>query len=69
QLTNPITGTLTISNGPQSLTFITTEGSSASFTATFTGLVSDGSSHTVTVSLPGCSTTTATYTAPASCSV
>ncbi|WP_168207887.1 SdrD B-like domain-containing protein [Spirosoma sp. KCTC 42546] len=69
QLTNPTAGTLTISNGPQSATFVTTAGTSATFTVEFPGLVSDGATHTITASLPGCSTTTATYTAPASCSI
>ncbi|WP_461137333.1 SdrD B-like domain-containing protein, partial [Spirosoma terrae] len=69
RLTNPTAGVLTVTNGAQSLTFATTAVSSATYTATFTGLVSDGASHTVVASLPGCSTTTTTYTAPASCSV
>ncbi|WP_198424791.1 SdrD B-like domain-containing protein, partial [Spirosoma endbachense] len=69
RLTNPTPGVLTVTNGAQSLTFVTTAVSSATFTALFNGLVSDGASHTVTASLPGCSTTTATYTAPASCSI
>ncbi|QIP17043.1 DUF11 domain-containing protein [Spirosoma aureum] len=69
RLTNPTPGVLTVTNGAQSLTFATTAVSSATFTATFNGLVSDGQSHTVTASLPGCSTTTATYTAPASCTL
>ncbi|MBO0948158.1 DUF11 domain-containing protein [Fibrella forsythiae] len=68
-LTNPTAGTLTITDGPQSATFITTAGSSATFTVGFAGLVSDGSVHTVQATLPGCSTTSTTYTAPASCSV
>ncbi|WP_168207888.1 DUF11 domain-containing protein [Spirosoma sp. KCTC 42546] len=65
---NPTAGVLTVSTGAQSLTFATTAVSSGTFTATFTNLPADGVSHTVTASLPGCSTTTATYTAPASCS-
>ncbi|QIP15074.1 DUF11 domain-containing protein [Spirosoma aureum] len=69
RLTNPTPGVLTVTNGAQSLTFATTAVSSATFTATFNGLTSDGQSHTVTASLPGCSTTTATYTAPTSCSL
>ncbi len=68
-LTNPTTGVLTVSNGPQSTTFATTSTATASFTAVFANLTSDGLSHTVTASLPGCSTVTTTYTAPASCSV
>jgi uncharacterized repeat protein (TIGR01451 family) len=68
-LTNPTPGVLTVTNGAQSLTFVTTAVSSATFTALFNGLISDGASHTVTASLPGCSTTTTTYTAPAPCSI
>ncbi|WP_461089712.1 DUF7507 domain-containing protein [Spirosoma gilvum] len=68
-LSNPVAGVLTVSNGGQSLTFTTSAVSSATYTAVFNGLVSDGASHTVVASLPGCSTVTSTYTAPASCSV
>ncbi|WP_460914871.1 DUF11 domain-containing protein, partial [Spirosoma areae] len=68
KLTNPTTGTLTITDGPISQTFVTTAASSATYTATFSGIASDGSSHSVTASLPGCGSTTTTYTAPASCS-
>ena len=68
KLTNSTTGVLTVTDGPASLTFATT-GSSTSFTATFASITSNGASHTVTASLPGCSTTTTTYTAPTSCSV
>ena len=67
RLTNPTAGTLTITDGPQSATFVTTSVSSATYTATFNGLTSDGTPHTITASLPGCSTTTTTYTAPGSC--
>ena len=62
-------GTLTISNGITSQPFTTTAGTSNTFTMVFSGLVSDGVSHTITASLPGCGTTTTTYTAPTSCSV
>ena len=65
----PAGGTLTVSTGGQTLTFSTTAVSQNTFTATFNGLVSDGQSHTLTASLPGCGTTTITYTAPASCSL
>jgi uncharacterized repeat protein (TIGR01451 family) len=68
-LTNPTAGVLTVTNGAQSLTFATTAVSSATYTAIFNGLTSDGTTRTVTATLPGCSTTTAQYTAPASCSV
>ena len=66
-LTNSTTGVLTVSTGTQSLTFATTATPSAVVTATFTGLPSDGASHTMTASLPGCSSTDTAYTAPASC--
>ncbi|MBD2703970.1 DUF11 domain-containing protein [Spirosoma sp. BT702] len=68
-LTNPTAGVLTVTHGPLSLTFATTNVSSATFTAVFTNLISDGASHTVVASLPGCGGTTTTYTAPVSCSV
>ena len=68
-LTNPVAGTLTLSNGPKSLTFATTAGSSVTFAATFDNLISDGTTHTLIISLPGCSTGSATYSAPTSCSV
>ncbi|WP_375443425.1 SdrD B-like domain-containing protein [uncultured Fibrella sp.] len=69
QLTSPMAGTLTVSDGAQSLTFVTTPVSSATYVAVFNGLVSDGAAHAILVSLPGCSSTTTTYTAPASCSI
>ena len=68
QLTNPGTGTLTVSNGAQSLTFATTTAGSATYTAIFNGLISDGASHTVMASLPGCGIVEIPYMAPASCS-
>ena len=65
---NPVGGqTLTIADGTTSQPFTTTAGTSNTFTMVFNSLVSDGNSHTVTASLPGCSTATATYTAPGSC--
>ncbi|MBN8820600.1 MAG: DUF11 domain-containing protein [Spirosoma sp.] len=66
---NPVSGTLSIIDGAQTLTFSTTANAQNTFTATFNGLTSDGTTHTVTASLPDCSTATATYTAPASCSI
>ncbi|GAB4043273.1 hypothetical protein GCM10028810_04960 [Spirosoma litoris] len=69
QLTNPTAGVLTVTDGPQSTTLAVTPAGNAIFTVEFPGLTSDGTTHTVTASLPGCSTTTTTYTAPASCSV
>ncbi|WP_460969246.1 beta strand repeat-containing protein, partial [Spirosoma migulaei] len=68
-LTNPTTGTLTVTDGPTSLTFATISGSSASFTATLANIVSNGASHTLTATLSGCSSTSTTYTAPTSCSI
>ena len=68
-LTNPSAGTLTVTDGPSSMTFATTTTGSAAFTAVFSDLISNTATHPVTVSLPGCSTASTTYTAPASCSV
>jgi uncharacterized repeat protein (TIGR01451 family) len=65
-LSNPTTGTLTVTDGPVIRTLATTSGTS-SLTAVFANLPSDASTHTITVSLPGCSSLTSTYTAPASC--
>ena len=59
--------TLTITDGSVSLPFTTTAGSANTFTATFSGLVANGATRTVTVSLPGCGSATAQYTAPVSC--
>ncbi|QMW04463.1 SdrD B-like domain-containing protein [Spirosoma foliorum] len=66
---NPTSGTLSVTDGAQTLTFSTTANSQNTFTAEFNGLISNGTSHSVTATLPGCSTTTTTYSAPASCSV
>ncbi|WP_460974071.1 hypothetical protein, partial [Spirosoma migulaei] len=66
---NPAAGTLTIIDGAQTLTFSTTANAQNTFTATFNGLLSNATTHTVTASLPDCSTTITTYTAPASCSI
>ncbi|WP_460915327.1 hypothetical protein, partial [Spirosoma areae] len=68
QLTNPPAGVLTLSTGGKSLTFSTSALSPSSFTASFEGLVSDGASHTVVASLPGCDPAHVSYTAPVSCS-
>ncbi|QHV98735.1 putative Ig domain-containing protein [Spirosoma endbachense] len=65
-LSNPTTGTLTVTDGSVIRTLATTSGTS-SLTAVFADLPSDASIHTITVSLPGCSSLTSTYTAPASC--
>ncbi|WP_293689918.1 hypothetical protein, partial [Spirosoma sp. 48-14] len=66
-LTNPVAGTVTISTQGQSQTFVTAAAATASFTATFTNLISDGAIHSLTATLPGCPPASATYTAPASC--
>ncbi|RYF78015.1 MAG: DUF11 domain-containing protein [Cytophagaceae bacterium] len=68
-LTNTAAGTLTVSIPGATPISQTVAANITSFSAVFGGLISDGLSHTATVSLPGCSTTTAVYTAPASCSV
>ncbi|MBO0953144.1 SdrD B-like domain-containing protein [Fibrella forsythiae] len=62
-------GTLLVTTGGRTMSFSTTALSQNTFTAIFTGLVSDGATHLVTVSLPGCSTTSTAYQAPTSCSV
>lgn len=63
-------GVLTVTDGAISQTLVVGAGlSSFTGTAIVNGSLSDGSSHTVTASLPGCSSMSATYTAPASCSV
>lgn len=67
-IANPTAGTLSITERGLTQTFSTTASASNSFTAVFNGLVSDGQSHTVTASVPGCGSATAAYTAPASCS-
>ncbi|WP_338875350.1 putative Ig domain-containing protein [Spirosoma sp. SC4-14] len=66
-LSNSTTGIVTVTNGIQSFTFAATVTPSATFTAVFDGLLSDGNSHTIVASLPNCSTLTTTYTAPGSC--
>ncbi|WP_460950635.1 SdrD B-like domain-containing protein, partial [Spirosoma daeguense] len=68
RLASTVTGVLTVADGPNSLTFAATAGTTQSFTAIFNGITANASSHTVTATLPGCATTSATYTAPASCS-
>jgi len=57
---------ISISEGQTTRTFSTSIGSNV-FTTVFTGIVSDGASHTITASLPNCSTVVSTYTAPAGC--
>lgn len=68
-ITNSVTDILTVTDGVKSLTMATTPAKSATYTAIFTGLLSDGGPHIVTASLPTCSSTTVGYTAPTSCSL
>ncbi|MBO0952760.1 SdrD B-like domain-containing protein [Fibrella forsythiae] len=67
-LSNTSGGLATITDGTQSTT-VNVPAAAASVAYSLSGLTSGTGSHTVTVSLPGCGTTTATYTAPASCTV
>ncbi|AQG81037.1 DUF7507 domain-containing protein [Spirosoma montaniterrae] len=67
-LAQPIAGTLTIADGPQSTTIATATGT-RQYTAVFTGLIASGTSHTVTALLTNCSLTSTTYAAPASCTL
>lgn len=63
-------GVLTVTDGSSSLTLAVPAGlGSFTGTATFNNLPSNGTSRTVTATLPGCSSMTTTYTAPVSCSV
>ncbi|GAB4029066.1 SdrD B-like domain-containing protein [Spirosoma gilvum] len=66
-LTNAVAGTATISDGA-STTSIAIAVGATSATFTMGGFISDASSHTVTVSYAG-KTTSTTYSAPASCTV
>ncbi|MEZ0610583.1 Ig-like domain-containing protein [Fibrella sp. WM1] len=67
-MTNPTAGTLTVSDGLRSVTFaVPATTGTITAPAIFNGLPSDGTTHTVTVSLPGCSSLMTTYTAPVSC--
>ncbi|WP_461044163.1 SdrD B-like domain-containing protein, partial [Spirosoma harenae] len=67
-VTNPVAGTLTVTDGALGQTIVATASSGVTaYTVVFPGITSDGASHTVTISLPGCSTTSTTYTAPGSC--
>jgi len=68
-LSNVTAGVLTVTDGPQTATLVTTAASSATFIVGFPGLISDGSQHTIQTTLPGCSSATALYTAPTACSV
>ncbi|GAB3982351.1 hypothetical protein GCM10028806_53840 [Spirosoma terrae] len=68
QLANGPTGILTISTGAFSQTIATTS-SATTYTAVLNGLHSDGVTHSVLISLAGCTSVTSTYTAPASCTI
>ncbi|MFD2569818.1 SdrD B-like domain-containing protein, partial [Spirosoma soli] len=65
-LVNPTVGTLTITDGSQTLTFAVTPSTNV-ITGVFNGLSADNSTHVVTISLPGCGNTTAIYQAPNPC--
>ncbi|WP_461130368.1 hypothetical protein [Spirosoma aerophilum] len=65
-LAHAVTGTLIITDGPSSQTVAVTT-ASTTFTAVFNNLPANGSTHAVTASLPGCSSTTASYVAPIGC--
>ena len=65
---NTAGGTATITDGAISTT-VTVAASATAVAYSLSGLTSGSGSHTVTVSLPGCGSATAIYTAPASCSV
>ncbi|MBO0931737.1 SdrD B-like domain-containing protein [Fibrella aquatilis] len=66
-LTNPVAGTITLTDGPRSLT-LTVAANTSGVTGTFNNIPSDGTTHIVSASLAGCGSATATYTAPAACS-
>ncbi|OIN57508.1 SdrD B-like domain-containing protein, partial [Arsenicibacter rosenii] len=65
---NSTGGTATITDGSRSAT-ITVAANATSVAYSLTGLPSDGVSHTVAVTLAGCSGAATSYTAPASCTV
>ncbi|WP_185155409.1 DUF11 domain-containing protein [Rudanella paleaurantiibacter] len=67
-LTSTIAGTATITDGTRSTT-VTVPTGATSVAYSLTGLTSGTGSHTVVVNLPGCGSATATYSAPASCTV
>ncbi|MEZ0484990.1 putative Ig domain-containing protein [Fibrella aquatica] len=67
-LSNTDGGIVTITDGAKSTT-VTVPAAATSVAYSLTGLTSGTGSHTVTVTLPGCGTATATYSAPASCSI
>ncbi|WP_460974073.1 putative Ig domain-containing protein, partial [Spirosoma migulaei] len=65
-LSNAATGNLTVSDGSTS-TVVSVAANQATASFSLTGLNSDGIVHTVSASMSGCTSTTATYTAPQSC--
>ena len=67
-LTNTASGTATITDGTSSMT-VAVAANATSIPYSLSGLVSNGASHTVIVSLPTCGTAQVTYAAPVSCSV
>ncbi|XWW46170.1 carboxypeptidase regulatory-like domain-containing protein [Fibrella sp. USSR17] len=67
-LTNTTAGTITLSDGVRSTSLAVTA-TTTSIPYSLSGLISGTGAHTLTVSLPGCGTATAVYTAPAACSV
>ncbi|WP_460950636.1 hypothetical protein, partial [Spirosoma daeguense] len=68
-LSNPVAGTISVSIPGAAPVSQTVTSATTSLTVIVRGLPSDGATHTATISLPGCGTTTANYTAPTSCSV
>ena len=66
-LTNAVAGVAIITDGANTTT-LSVPANATSVAYSLAGLLSNGASHTVTVSLPGCGTATATYVAPVSCS-
>ncbi|MEZ0607260.1 SdrD B-like domain-containing protein [Fibrella sp. WM1] len=67
-LMNTTGGVATITDGAKSTT-VSVPASAASVAYSLSGLTSGTGTHIVTVSLPGCGTAMATYTAPGSCTV
>ncbi|WP_375446150.1 hypothetical protein [uncultured Fibrella sp.] len=65
---NTTGGTATIADGTASTT-VTIASSTTSAAYSLTGLISDGNSHTLVVSLPTCGSASIVYTAPSSCIV
>ena len=65
---NSTGGTATLTDGFRSVT-LTVPANATSVAYSLTGLIADGSSHTVTVNLTGCSGAPVSYMAPASCTV